>query len=414
MVDKKLKILIYGINYYPELTGIGKYTGEMGAWFAKKGHQVDVITALPYYPEWRLNPKYKGKWWYKEKISGATIMRCPLYIPAKVSGKTRIIHELSFLISSFWYWIPSFFKKYDTIIAIYPPLIINIYPYLYSLFHKKTKILIHIQDLQVDAAKQLNLIKNKALLHFLENSEKFFLKKATTISSISTGMKERILNKGINEANFFMLPNWAETDFLKPLPKNQSLRDELGFSSEDKLILYSGNIGEKQGIEILIPIAIHFKKYPSVKFIIAGEGASKQKLQGLIKDNQITNILFLPLQPYYKLPNFLALADLHLVLQKKAAADLVLPSKFISILSSGGCAIVTAEQDSSLYKMIEKEKTAILIEPENEEALKLSISEALTNDNAEIKVAARNYALNNLNIDKILFTLEVFLESSKL
>jgi len=188
----------------------------------------------------------------------------------------------------------------------------------------------------------------------------------------------------------------------------------LGFSSEDKLILYSGNIGEKQGIEILIPIAIHFKKYPSVKFIIAGEGASKQKLQGLIKDNQITNILFLPLQPYYKLPNFLALADLHLVLQKKAAADLVLPSKFISILSSGGCAIVTAEQDSSLYKMIEKEKTAILIEPENEEALKLSISEALTNDNAEIKVAARNYALNNLNIDKILFTLEVFLESSKL
>jgi len=414
MADKKLKILIYGINYYPELTGIGKYTGEMGAWFAKRGYDIDVITALPYYPEWRLNQQYKGKWWHKEKINGATILRCPLYIPQKVSGKTRIIHELSFLLSSLWYWLPRFFTKYDAIIAIYPPLVINIYPYIYSIFHKKTKVLIHIQDLQVDAAKQLNLIKNKALLNFLENAEKFFLKKATTVSSISNGMKQRILDKGINENNFFMLPNWAETEFLKPLPQNKSLRNELGFLPEDKLILYSGNIGEKQGIEILIPIAQYFKKDPLVKFIIAGEGASKQKLQQLITEKEITNILFLPLQPYNKLPIFLALADLHLVIQKKAAADLVLPSKLISILSCGGCAIVTAQKGSSLYQMIEEEKTAILIEPENEKALKLAIEEALKSNTTNIKVAARNYALNHLNIDKILFTLEVFLKSDKL
>ena len=414
MSDKKLKLLIYGINYYPELTGIGKYTGEMGAWFAKQGHNIEVITALPYYPEWNVHKAYKGKWWHKELVNGATVCRCPLYIPKNITGKTRIIHELSFLISTLWYWLPRFFKKYDAVIAIYPPLVINIYPYLYSLFHKKTKVIIHVQDLQVDAARQLNLIKNETLLNFLEKAEKFFFKKATAVSSISTGMQKKILEKGISKENYFMLPNWADTDFLKPLPAHESLRKELGFLPEDKIVLYSGNIGQKQGIEILLPVAQEFQHNPSVKFVIAGEGAAKQNLKRLAAEKNLTNVYFLPLQPANKLPQFLAMADLHLVIQKRAAADLVLPSKFISILSCGACAIVTSEPGSSLFEMIEQEHTAILIEPENEKALLIAIKENLSSDTSSIKNAARNYALNHLNINKILFTLKVFLRSGKL
>ena len=410
MPDKKLKILIYGINYYPELTGIGKYTGEMGAWLAKQGHHVEVITALPYYPEWNINAAYKGKWWHKEKVEGATICRCPLYVPKEVTGKTRIIHELSFLLSSFRYWLPRLFKRYDAVIAIYPPLVINVFPYLYSLLHKKTKTIIHVQDLQVDAARQLGLIKNNTLLNFLEKSEKFFFKRATTVSSISTGMKRRILEKGVSENKYLMIPNWANTDFLKPLPVNQSLREELGFSLQDKIILYSGNIGQKQGIEILLDVAADFINDPTVKFVIAGEGAAKSKLQSLANEKKLTNIYFLPLQPARKLPQFLAMADLHLVIQKKAAADLVLPSKFISILSCGGCAIVTAEAGSSLYEIIQEGKNAIVVEPEDARALSIALKERLNSNNESIKVAARNYALNHLSIDKILQRLDSYLK----
>ena len=87
-----MKILIYGINYSPELTGIGKYSGDMGAWFAQRGHETRVITAPPYYPEWEVQPPFKS-WAFKaEEISGARVYRCPLYVPNTPTTVTRLFH----------------------------------------------------------------------------------------------------------------------------------------------------------------------------------------------------------------------------------------------------------------------------------------------------------------------------------
>jgi colanic acid biosynthesis glycosyl transferase WcaI len=106
-----MRILIFGINYAPELTGIGKYTGEMAAWLAKKGNQVSVVTALPYYPEWNIHPEYKGKWWTKEFLNNVTLYRCPLYVPKQVTPVERIIHEFSFLLAILPVWIGILFQK---------------------------------------------------------------------------------------------------------------------------------------------------------------------------------------------------------------------------------------------------------------------------------------------------------------
>jgi colanic acid biosynthesis glycosyl transferase WcaI len=394
-----MKILIYGINYTPELTGIGKYTGEMGAWLASQGHLVDVITAPPYYPEWNIHSNYKRKLWHTESISGATVHRCPLYVPRNVSGMKRILHEISFGLSSSLYWFLKLFSTYDIVFTPYPPLIIGVWPWIYKLFHPKTKWIFHIQDLQVDAAKELHLIRNKKLLSIFEKTEKFWLKNATKVSSISEGMKTRILTKGIDASKYLMIPNWADTDFIHPLPISESLRSKLGIPSETKVIMYSGNLGEKQGVEIIPDIAIALPEY---LFLIAGEGASKARLHQAIQEKNIKNIQFVSLQPYAQLPNFLATANVHLVLQKKSAADLVLPSKFITLLSAGATAVVTAEPGTSLYDIVVKEHTAYLCEPENQTALIQSIRDAVHQTKPEIPNNARMYALRNLNKDAIL------------
>ncbi|MFN8416192.1 MAG: WcaI family glycosyltransferase [Cytophagaceae bacterium] len=394
-----MKILIYGINYTPELTGIGKYTGEMGAWLASQGQQVDVITAPPYYPEWNVHTSYKGKLWHTENVSGATVHRCPLYVPKKVSGMKRILHEISFGVSSSLFWFRKLFIHYDIIFTPYPPLIIGVWPWMYKWFHPKAKWIFHIQDLQVDAAKELHLIKNKTLLSIFENTEKFWLKKATIVSSISEGMKARILKKGVPASKYLMIPNWADTDFIQPLPANESLRAEFNISPETKVIMYSGNLGEKQGVEIIPDLAIAMPEY---HFLIAGEGASKTRLQEAIKEKGIKNIQFVSLQPYSKLPNFLATANVHLVLQKKSAADLVLPSKFITLLSAGATSVVTAEPGTSLYDIVVDNQTAYLCEPENLGALIQSIKNAINEVNPDIPQNARNYALAHLNKHAIL------------
>jgi len=397
-----MRILIYGINYSPELTGIGKYTGEMAAWMAGQGHDVSVITAMPYYPEWDVHAKYKGKLWHKEVVDDVKIYRCPFYVPRKVDSKKRILHEFSFLWSSSFRWFAALFKKkFDLVITVCPPFHIGISSYIYSIF-RKTTMVTHIQDLQIDAAKDLNMLSNEKALNMMFRLEKFLLRKSDYVSTLTQGMKERVLKKGIQEDKIVMLPNWVDIDFIKPLEMEQSLRKKFGIPTRDTVILYSGNMGKKQGLDLLIDVALEYKHRTDVHFIMVGSGAEKENLEKLAVDKGLTNMRFYPLQPYEQLSSLLATADIHLVLQKKEASDLVMPSKLTGILAAGGCAVVTAVTGTSLYEDINKHRMGILCEPESPEALKKAIDDALNTDTSEIKSNARAYAENYLNKDKIL------------
>lgn len=397
-----MRILIYGINYSPELTGIGKYTGEMAGWLSSEGHDVNVLTAMPYYPEWVIHPQYKGRLWHKEIVDGVKVYRCPLYVPKTISSKKRIIHELSFLWSSSFHWIFSLFKKrYDLIICVCPPFHIGISPYIYSKL-KKTTLVTHMQDLQIDAARDLNMLSNSKALNMMFRIEKLFLKNSSYVSSLTSGMNGRIEKKGVPVEKITMLPNWVDIDFVSPLPKEKSLREKFNIPFDDKVILYSGNMGEKQGLEVLIDVAESFRNRKDIHFILVGSGAGKNRLKEMVAEKQLANIRFYPLQPYEQLSALLATADLHLVLQKKSASDLVMPSKLTGILAAGGCPIVTALPNTSLYNVIKEHEMGLLCEPESVQALIDVIEKGLESDLSVYKANARRYAENYLNKDKIL------------
>ena len=179
-----MRILFYGINFAPELTATGKYNGELVRWLSNRGHKIDVITAHPFYPEWKVKTEYLGKGWFTETEHNIRIFRTPLYMPKQVTGKTRILHELSFGFNSLWFWTQCFFQKYDVVIGICPPLQTGLLPLIYSKL-RGTPCVFHIQDLQVDAAVKLNLISNKWLIKILEKIENFILEKSSIVSSIS-------------------------------------------------------------------------------------------------------------------------------------------------------------------------------------------------------------------------------------
>jgi colanic acid biosynthesis glycosyl transferase WcaI len=406
-----MRIVIYGINYTPELTGIGKYTGEMCAWLAAQGHEVTVITALPYYPEWRVHEGYRGEMWKKEVIDGVTIYRCPLYVPEKVTSVKRIIHEFSFLASTLPVWLMLLFqKKFDVIFSINPPFHLGLLPLLFSKL-TGSKVISHIQDLQVDAARDLGMIKNERFLNLMFDTEKFILKNSAVVSTISTGMQRKIEQKGIPVTKIWQFPNWVDENAIRPLSRAESLRKEFGFTDADRVILYSGNLGEKQGLEVILEAASSFIHDKSVKFVISGTGGGKEKLVNLAKQAGLTNVEFYPLQPYEKLSALLAMADLHLVLQKKSASDLVLPSKLTGILASGGCAIVTALPGTTLHEVISEHQIGILAEPESALALIESINRALHSDIDQIRKNAREYAVKYLSKNSILTQLETKLSA---
>jgi colanic acid biosynthesis glycosyl transferase WcaI len=303
-------------------------------------------------------------------------------------------------------WVSSLFKKkFDLVFSVAPPFHLGFLPLLYSKM-KGAVCVSHIQDLQVDAAAELGMIKNKGFLKAMFASEKFILDKSTYVSTISSGMLRRIKQKGINENKLILIPNWVDTSKIYPLSTEESLRSEFGIPFGDKVVLYSGNLGEKQGLTSILELANYFRNRANVHFLIVGAGGAKASLEQAAAEQNLHNLRFFPLQPFDRLSALLATADLHLVLQKGSASDLVMPSKLTGILAAGGCPVVTASPGTSLYDVVNSYKLGILVEPDSITALIKGVEKGLTEDIEKFKLNARIYAQEYLDRHSILTEFE--------
>ena len=403
-----MRILILGINFHPELIGIGKYTGELAADLIKCGHQVHVITAPPYYPYWLVQPGYKGWQYRQEKWPGILVERCPKWVPRKPSGSKRIIHLLSFAISSFPILFLQCFWKPDLLLCI-APSILNAPLALFTARLSGAKAWIHIQDFELDAAFQLKiLLGGKWLQGLMARLEQRLLNGFDMVSSISPRMVARLHAKGVNEDKTCLFPNWADISFIRPMPKNNKYRQNLNISPEQVVFMYSGNLGQKQGLELVIEAADLARADPCIQFVICGEGNSREQLIHLAEEKNLQNIHFLPVQPLESLPELLASADVHLVLEKQAAADLVMPSKLTNILAAGRPSITTAIDGTALYDVIITNNLGLVSPPNNIEAFVKTVKYLAENETARATFgsAARSYAEKILSKELILSEFE--------
>ena len=394
-----MKILIYGINYSPELTGVGKYTGEMSEWMAKEGHELKIVTAPPYYPEWKISSKYKNSYSrsYQKNIE---IIRCPIYVPNKQSPSLRILHLISFSMSSFFCVLKNIWWKPDIVIQVIPTIMSSTQTLLLCKF-SGAKSIAHIQDYEIDALYGLSMMKNKYIKKIIYFIEHKILTSFDLVSTISEEMMEKALQKGVSINKIIFFPNWVEINrFIKASSSNEFIK-KLGLDPNKKIILYAGNMGEKQGLEIILNVAKSFLDQNDLHFLLVGDGSEKNKLQKLAKKMNLTNLNFAPLQSYDDLPILLKSVDCHLVVQKLGIADSVLPSKLTNILASGINSVITAKKNTSLGKLCVKNSgISVLVDPESEIELKRGIDKALKM--ASPNYVAQDYVQNHLDKEVIL------------
>lgn len=398
-----MKILIYALNFAPELVGCGKYNSELALELAKRGHELRVITALPYYPEWKVYKGFNSSKYSKERWNGIKVIRCPLYVPAKPTGTKRLLHLASFGLSSILALL--------TTISWKPDIIFNVAPTLFTasstiLFSKlaKAKAWLHVQDFEIDAAFNLGLLNNKVLSRIALFCEKSLFQCFDKVSTISENMLAKLLEKGVAKTDAFLVPNWVDANMIFPLNEKSSLRQNLGFKNSDLVVLYSGNLGEKQGIEIIINAAKKLQEHRRIQFLICGDGPAKEKLINL--SNGLANVHFIEFQPIESLNDLLNSADIHILPQKANAADLVMPSKLTGMLASGKVIIATANEGTQIHRVLKD--CGIRIEPENANRLCKAILMLSRDRKKRIRLGlkARKYAETNLSIKNIIDNLE--------
>ncbi|MBC6608752.1 WcaI family glycosyltransferase [Hymenobacter sp. BT188] len=407
----KKRILLIGYNFYPEPTGIGKYSGEMIYWLARQGYDCTVITTYPYYPYWQVQEPYaRNRFWYttenEQFASGGQlrICRCPMYVPTQPSGLKRILLDFSFLVSAGGKLLHLLLgSKYDAVVVVAPSFQFGLLGVLYQKL-RNGRFFYHIQDLQIEAARDLQMIKSKKVIELLLKTEGYILKQADVISSISEGMVGRIQAKAQKPVVLF--PNWTDLTLFYPIADKAPLKMEFGFSSTDRIVLYSGAMGEKQGLDAILYAAQEYRQQPHLKFIICGSGPYKATLEALAHSLALTNVVFLPLQAPEKLNHFLNMADVHLVIQKATASDLVMPSKLTTILAVGGLALITANEGSGLHNLVQQHGIGLLVEAESQSALSQGLQRALAQDNRAVTTKARKYADQYLSLECIMATFE--------
>jgi len=409
-----MKILLYGINYSPELTGAGKYSGELGSWLASNEHVVRVVTAPPYYPEWRIHSKYSAWSYTSDEEDGLKVIRCPLFVPARPKLFSRLLHLGSFALSSAFAVLAQARWKPDVIILIAPTLCCAPAALCFSLLTGARSVL-HIQDYELDAMFGLGLAGNgnKGWRRLISWAEGRILRSFDRVSTISPGMIQRAQEKGVRPDKILFFPNWSDIKTFQGHSKSHELLRRLGVDPCRPVALYAGNIGEKQGLEIVIEAAQLVHETSNLQFLIVGEGAGKPQIVTLAAEKGLKNVFFGPLQPDSELPKLLASADCHLVIQKRGAADSVLPSKLTNILATGGNAVITADIDTSLGRLCQTHPgIAICVTPESAEAIVKGVYAALALPGHNEVAAA--YAAEHLDKDRILSRFEMDIEAIRL
>jgi colanic acid biosynthesis glycosyl transferase WcaI len=232
---------------------------------------------------------------------------------------------------------------------------------------------LHIQDFELDAAFELGMLKGRWIRRLAENWERSTLQGFGKISTISEAMRQRAIAKGVQNQRARLLPNWVDLKAIQPQGLIQRAsnpyQSELSIDNGAIVLLYSGSMNNKQGLDILTKVIHILIGDHDLVWLLAGEGPTKAKLKQSVEG--LKNVKVLPLQPATSINEWLNIADIHLLPQKEDAADLVMPSKLLGILASGRPLVASSPADSELGKLTEE--AGIRVEPGDAEGFATAI-----------------------------------------
>lgn len=372
-----MKFLFLSQYFPPEIGAPSVRLGALAKELKRKGHEVEVITALPNYPTGSIFPEYSGRLYVKEIWESIPVHRVWLY-PALGGGFRRMLNYGSFtLTATFLLWKV---KRPDFIFVESPPLFLGFTGWMgHRLWG--APIIFNVADLWPDAARSLGAIADGPLLRMAYRFESWVYRKAAFVNAVTDGIREVILRvKGVPEEKVLFLPNGVDTSIFKPLLPDESLRRALGLEGK-RIILYAGNHGFAHGLDVALRAASLLReRAPEVQFLFVGDGSEKKRLMDMAKKMECGNVQFLPPVPPEKLVELYALASIALVtLRRDPLNEGVRPSKLFPAMATATPVIYSGSGEGA--KLVETARAGIVVPPEDPQALSEAVLHLLNNSN---------------------------------
>lgn len=363
----KLRILIIGVNYAPEVLGIAPYNTQLAEHLAGVGHEVSVLTTFPYYPQWTTHPAYRhGAPFRREVINGVKVLRSPVLLPRKRTALQRVLFDSSLAATALVNSVG--IADLDVVICVSPPLQLGVTGWLIAR-SRRARFLLHLQDIVPDAAIAVGLMQEGSAARVARYLELFVYGRANHISVISDGFVRNLADKRVSSHKLSVMPNWVETSQFD-VGADPAMRVALGVQNGETLVVHAGNIGAKQGLETVVDAAAELAGEQIVMALV-GDGNSRQELEERASRLGLSKLRFFPIQADF--PATLAAADVLVLSQRAEVLDSVAPSKLLSYMAAGKPVVACVHERSEAGQIIRDAGCGVLVPPDDPRALAAAV-----------------------------------------
>ncbi len=363
MSNNKLRLVVLCPHFAPDLAPTGVVMTRIVTELAARGHELHVVTSLPWYRNHAIEQGWGGRLWRTEKTEWGSIIRVHPF-PGK-SKSNLLRRALGFIAFSYAVGIRSVHAdglpfKVDGVLAMSPPLTLGLTGWCTKII-RRAPLVFNIQDVFPDAAIQTGAISNKKIIAAAKWLERVSYQRSDALVLLSQDLRTNIANKidAKHHHRLHVIPNFVDTVAITPQDRMTKYRSELGIGDQ-LVVMYAGNVGFSQSLNLVVEAAA---KFPEVAFVVNGDGAARKKLQEDCAE--LANVYFGDYQPIERLSEVLATGDIHLVPLRTGLAAVSVPSKSYSILAAGRPMLAAIDLNTEIPNMLQQSGAGIAVEPDN-------------------------------------------------
>ena len=338
------------------------------AWALRdQGHEVHVLTGLPYTQAGSYADGYRLRWRYREEVDGIKVTRVPLYPSHDRSGVRRTLTYTSFAVAATLIGVPSV-PRPDVVYVYHPPAT-NGLPSLMLRLFRGAPFVYHIQDLWPDTLRATGMVKNPLVLSLVGAWCHQVYRAAKQLIVISPGFKKRLIERGVPENKIAIVYNWSRDLGLAHREPDESVLQSLQALHRNFIIMFAGNMGMAQGLEAVIDAArLLLYEQPEIRFVFIGPGVKVDELKRYALERGAYNVVFLPPQSPLQMPRVFSFADVLLVhLRDDPLFEITIPSKTQDYLRAGKPILMAVRGDAA--DLVRQSKAGLICEPENPRSL---------------------------------------------
>lgn len=370
-----MNLLVLCPHYAPDVAPTGEVMTQIAEHLVARGHRLHVVTSLPWYREHAIEPGWEGRVVRHEDTAWGRITRVHPFptdkgnIPARALafGGFTALATLAGLASR---------SRPDAVLAMSPPLTLGAAGWLVAERHR-VPFVFNIQDVFPDVAVEVGAITNRRVIAAASWLERETYLRADAVTVLSDDLADNIAAKIAGRRGAAgrrdkvrVIPNFIDTDWIRPGPKENPYRREHGLEGKT-VVMYAGNVGFSQSLDLLLAAATHLAHDPQVAFVINGGGSARPVLERAAAG--LPNVRFVDMAPKARLPEVVAAADLHVVPLRSGLARSSVPSKLYTILAAGRPVVASVDAGTEVARTVEEAGAGLAVPPDDPEAFTKAI-----------------------------------------